>query len=289
VFASGCLAPTSNDIKRASHSWPFVAQRRLVILGNNGDSAMVPKGVWKPMMYGGLAGLALGALLLIAGWASPRPGICALQIASILGFGIGGGLVVGYGPARSLAWLLGVWHRDATKLVVILFCVAVPCVTKTATRRGYVGYASPEILLFDWLIVLFALMAVGPKACDTAIRRWALACCDVLAAAYGLPFVEFIEWLCVRDYGTWHGQVLAVLVFPGQVIIEAASAVIWHQYANCRSGVLSVFAGLLSVVVTVATAWWVAKRPQRRWWLPLFVVLCLFVIECSNFLARGDL
>jgi hypothetical protein len=75
---------------------------------------MATKSVWRPVMYGGLAGVVLGALSLI-GWTSPYPGICALQFATIVGCGIGGGLVVAYVPIRSLQWLFG----------AIMFLVAV--------------------------------------------------------------------------------------------------------------------------------------------------------------------
>lgn len=58
--------------------------------------------------------MAVGALSMIAHWTSPNPGLCALQFATILGCGIGGGLVIAYGPVRTLAWVLGVNRRGAT-------------------------------------------------------------------------------------------------------------------------------------------------------------------------------
>jgi len=248
---------------------------------------MVANGVWKPVMYGGFAGLALGVLLQMAGWTSAYPGICALQFASILGCGIGGGLVVAYGPARSLAWLLRVWRHDAAKLVAALFFVTASCIPLFATTSEY-DRSRIAILLFDWLIVLLVLLAVGPKACDTAIRRWGLACLDALVAVYGPFVVDFIQSLWQSSaFDRWQRGVLEVVTFPGGLIIQAMSAVIRHRHTP-ESATLFIFADLLSVMVTVLVACWVAKWPRWRWWLPFFVVLCSFILEFLYGFAQCD-
>jgi hypothetical protein len=52
-------------------------------------------------MCGGLAGVVLGSLLVVAGRTSTNPGLCALQFEFIVGCGIAGGAFVAYGPERA--------------------------------------------------------------------------------------------------------------------------------------------------------------------------------------------
>lgn len=233
-------------------------------------------------MYGGFVGVAFGALSLMAGWTSPYPGICTVQFATILGCGLGGGLVFAYGPRHSLAWLFGVGHRDATwkdfaKRVGLLFLVAVLCVALAATI--WRPSARLEIFLFAWLVVLLLLMTAGPRACDTPMKHWGLACCDTLAAVYG-PFVvaAIHTWWFDGSNTWWHAWFLKyALAVPGGVVIEGISAMIWHRHPDLSPTALFVFAGLLSATVVVGTMWLAAKTRQWRWgFLPFVGGLCAF-------------
>jgi hypothetical protein len=58
------------------------------------DSTMTARSVWRPVMYGAFAGVAIGSLLMIAGWTSPDPATCFLQCIAIVGGGIGCGVAV---------------------------------------------------------------------------------------------------------------------------------------------------------------------------------------------------
>ena len=243
---------------------------------------MTTRSVWRPVMYGGFAGVALGSLFMIASWTSPHPGLCALQFASILGCGIGGGLVVAYGPVRALAWVVGVNRYDATwKDLVIrlafLFIVASLGVALLAAawRPG----SRLEILMFAWVTVLLILMAAGPRACDTPSRRWGLAYCDALAAVYGPFIVAAVNTWWFDGFNTWWRVEFwkYFLVVPGGVIIEGASVAIWHRHPNLSPASLFVFAGLLSIMVVVVTVWLAAKARRWRWvLLPLIGSLCAF-------------
>ena len=74
---------------------------------------MIARSVWRPAMYGGFAGAALGLLLMIAGHTLPNPVLCVSQFVSIIGCGIVGGLVIAFGPRRPLAKAFGLTGRGA--------------------------------------------------------------------------------------------------------------------------------------------------------------------------------
>jgi hypothetical protein len=247
---------------------------------------MITRSIWRPAMYGGFAGVALGLLSMIAGWTSPRPGLCALQFASFLGCGIGGGLVVAYGPAHTLAWIFGVifganrddatW-KDLARRVAILSAVTGLSVALLAA--AWRPASRLPILMLAWMIVLFLLLAAGPRASDTRGIRWCLACCDALAAVYGPFLVAALNTWLFDGYNTWlRGDAWkALLVSPGGLIGELTAGAIWHRRPGLSPAILLVFYGLLSALVVVITAWPVAKAPWMRWvWLPLVGSLAVF-------------
>ena len=192
---------------------------------------MTARSVWRPALYGGLAGVALASLLTIAHWASPTFGLCAFQFAAIFGCGIGGGIVVAYGPVRTLGWVLGVNRCDATwkdlaKRVAFLSIVVSLGVALLAA--AWRPDSRLEILMFAWIAVLLILMVAGPRACDTPSRRWWVTGCDASAAVYGPFVVAAVNTWLFDGSNTWlrvdYWKYL--LVVPGGVIIELTSAAI---------------------------------------------------------------
>jgi hypothetical protein len=236
---------------------------------------MITRSVWRLAMYGGFAGIALGSLLMIASWTSPRPVLCVFQFAALLGGGIGGGLVVAYGPIRALTWIFGVNRNDATwkdlaKTTALLLAVA--SLTVALLAAAWRPGVRLPILMFAWMIVLFILMAAGPRACDPRCRRWWGTCCDALAAVYGPFLVAALNTWLFDGYGTWlRGDTWKALsVSPGGLLVELASSAIWHRRPGLSPTLLFVFYGLLSALVVVATMWPAIKVPWTRWvWLPL--------------------
>ena len=241
---------------------------------------MTTSSVWRPAMYGGFAGAALGELLMIAHWASPHPGLCALQFASILGGGIGGGLVIAYGPIRALARVLGVNRRDATwKVPVkrIAFLLIVTGLGAALFAAAWKPGARLEILMAVWVIVVLMLMAAGPRMCDTPRRHWGGACCDALAAVYGPFLVAAVNTWLFDGHNTWLCVDLwkVLLAAPGVMIMELVSVTIWHHALDFSPATFLVFAGLLSTTAVVVTAWISAKTRWARWGLlPLINSLC---------------
>ncbi len=63
---------------------------------------MTAGNVPRPIVYGTLVGGVLGSLLLVAGWTSPNWAAYTFLGVSILICGIGGGLLVAYGPKSVL-------------------------------------------------------------------------------------------------------------------------------------------------------------------------------------------
>ena len=182
-----------------------------------------------------------------------------MQLALILGCGIGGGLVVAFGPVRSLAWLFNVHRPNATwgdfVRRVALFAVLTGIgISVIAAERREV--ARPEFLLVTWMLFLLYLMGIGPKWLDTARRRWTLACGTALAAVYG-PFVLVMlnTWL-VDGTNTWlQAELWKYLpVIPGGAILEMVSAAIWHRRIGETVAVYAL-ASLLSAVLWTLSAW----------------------------------
>ena len=174
---------------------------------------MTSPSVWRPAMYGGFAGVGLASLLMIVHWTSPHPRLCAIQVAVMLGCGIGGGIVVAYGPIRTLRWALGLnrcdatWKDPAKRLtflsIVMIFGVALLAASWRPDSRLI-------MLMVAWVTVLIIFMAAGPRTCDTSSRRWWVTCCYALAAVYG-PFIiaGFNTWL-FDGSNTWMRRFLQV-------------------------------------------------------------------------------
>ena len=237
---------------------------------------MTTTNVSRSAMYGGFAGAFLGLLFMIAGWTSPRPGFCALQFASIVGCGIGAGLVVAFGPVRTIRWALGVHRADATgkdlaKRVALLAVVTSLGVALLAAVK------QPEhrlvILLFAWVTALLTLMAAKPRTWDTPSRRWGSAIRIALAAVYG-PFVVAAvnTWWSDGSNTWWRADMLKYsLLVPGGFVLEYVSAALWRRHPDLSPACLFALAGLLSAMLVVATAW-LATRSQWWRWIALAIL-----------------
>jgi hypothetical protein len=235
-----------------------------------GEPVMTMRSVWRSAMYGGFAGAALGLLSMIVNWTSPQPGSCALQFASMVGCGIGAGLVVAFGPVRTIRWALGVHRADATGKDLAKRVALLAVVTSLGVALLAAAWQPDfrlQILLFAWVAALLTLMAAKPRTWNTPGRRWGLAACIALAAVYG-PFVVAAvnTWWTDGSSTWWRADMLKhVLLVPGGVILEFASAAIWHRHPNLSPACLFVLAGLLSAMLIVATAWLATRSQWWRW------------------------
>lgn len=244
---------------------------------------MIARSFWMPVLYGGLAGVVLGLLRMIAGLTSRHPSFCALQVALIVAVGFCGGLIVGYGPRRTLARVLGM-RPGATlvdlgrRLALLLILTSLSVTWLTADWKPTFRLL---ILLVAWIIVLLILIDAGlPRAGDPPRRRWGLGCCDALAAAYGPFIIAAVNTWLTDGSNTWLRVDLVgkfLLVAPAATLIELTSLTIWHQRAGLSPIFGFLFAGLLSATMVTVGAWVMATTRRMRWVvLPIIGSLCAY-------------
>lgn len=244
-------------------------------------------------MYGGFAGILVGSLLMILGWTSAQPELCAFQFAAILGCGIGGGLILAYGPVRTIAWVLGTNRCDAprkeiAKRTVFWFLVACLGVALFAASRR------PEfrlvILMIAWFILLLLiLMAAGPRVCDMPKRRWCVTACETLAAMYGPFVVAAVHTWLFDGHNTWlcfdYWKFIAVV--PGGALIELASAAIWRQHPILSQTMMFIVSGLLSLAMMAGIMWLSVIARRLRWLLlPTVGILCVYAAIVMDAVMR---
>lgn len=235
----------------------------------------------------------MAALSVIAGWTSPYPGTCAVQCASTVAGGLLAGLAIAHGPIRSLAWLFGVarpeatWQdfarRTAILLLLVMLCVAV-------TAAVWMPGARLALFLFAWLVALLLLLTLGPKAGDTATRRWSLASCDALAAVYGPFAVAAVHTWWFDGANTWfHARLVNYfLLAPGGFVIEYISAMLWRQHPSLSPAAMALFAALLSAAIVAVAAWLAAKTRNWRWaLLPVVGGLWAFAAWITDAVLRA--
>jgi hypothetical protein len=184
-------------------------------------------------------------------------------------------------------WLFRLSYYDAANLATAMICGIVSFIPVVAITSRYDQGIRFAVLLFVWLNVLLVLLAAGPKASDTARRRWSLACCNTLFAVYGPPVVFNIDVFWSEALDFWQARVIESLTYPGYVIIEIPWKVVERRDGGLDSIGWVMFAGLLSILVTVGTTWAVAKRPHWRWGLPFVCVLYICAHMVSACLPTG--
>ena len=123
-------------------------------------------------MYGLFAGTAAGLLLIIARWTPSTPGLCAVQFATVLGCGIGGGLVIAYVPKTKV---IGVLAGLAVGLIVIVGCylgvallgIVTGVIARCATAPEWWGET------FVWLFYSWPLWGgIAAICCGWKVFRW---------------------------------------------------------------------------------------------------------------------
>jgi hypothetical protein len=248
-------------------------------MGNGGDLGMTVQKVWRPAMYGGFAGIAAVAFLMMANMTSPHPVFCAIQFATILCCGIGVGMIVACGPIRTTKWALNAnsGGRKGVITRLALFAIVVSLFA-APWAAAWMPNLRLEIFMFAWIDALLMLFAIGPQENDMPARCWRLAVVEVLAAAYGPFFVAAVNtrlfdgsnsWLCV-EYWKY------VLIAPGGVLVGFASTAIWNPQRFGLSPIAMYgFCGLFSVMLLATAAYFTVKKPRTRWiLLPVVCVFC---------------
>ncbi len=254
---------------------------------------MTVKDSWRPAMYGGFAGILVGSLLMIQGWTSPQPGLCALQFAAVLGGGIGSGLILAYGPVRTIAWVFGTNRCDASRKDIAkraAFGFLVACLGAAL----FAALGRPEfrlvILMIAWFIfLLLILMAAGPRVCDKPKKRWCVTACETLAAMYGPFVVATVHTWLYDGHNTWlcFDFWKFVAVVPGGALVELASAAIRHQHPNLSQTMMFLVSGLLSLVMVVGITWLSVIARWMRWLLlPTVGILCAYAAIVMDAVMR---